>query len=46
MKTESFRGRDFLTLLDYTTEEVETILDVALDFKRHTQDVIQVAVSE
>ena len=34
MKTESFRGRDFLTLLDYTREEVETILDVALDFKR------------
>ena len=34
MKTETFRGRDFLTLLDYTAEEVETILDVALDFKR------------
>jgi ornithine carbamoyltransferase len=34
MKTESFRGRDFLTLLDYTREEVETILDVALDLKR------------
>ncbi|HID86645.1 MAG TPA: N-acetylornithine carbamoyltransferase [Anaerolineae bacterium] len=34
MKTESFRGRDFLTLLDYSHEEVETILDVALDLKR------------
>lgn len=34
MKTESFRGRDFLTLLDWTREEVETILDVALDLKR------------
>jgi len=34
MKTESFRGRDFLTLRDYSREEVETILDVALDLKR------------
>jgi len=34
MKTETFRGRDFLTLLDYTREEVETILDVALELKR------------
>ncbi len=34
MRTEGFRGRDFLTLLDYTREEVDTILDVALDLKR------------
>jgi len=34
MKTETFRGRDSLTLLDYSREEVETILDVALDLKR------------
>ena len=34
MKTESFRGRDFITLLDWNKEEVETILDVALDLKR------------
>jgi N-acetylornithine carbamoyltransferase len=34
MKTESFRGRDFLTLLDWSKEEIETILDVALDLKR------------
>ncbi len=34
MKTESFRGRDFITLLDWSREEVETILDVALDLKR------------
>jgi len=34
MKTDSFRGRDFLTLLDWSKEEVETILDVALDLKR------------
>lgn len=34
MKTEGFRGRDFLTLLDYSREEVETILEVALDLKR------------
>jgi N-acetylornithine carbamoyltransferase len=34
MKTDTFRGRDFLTLLDWSKEEVETILDVALDLKR------------
>jgi len=34
MKTETFKGRDFLTLLDYTKEEVETILDVAQELKR------------
>ncbi|MDY7040855.1 MAG: ornithine carbamoyltransferase [Chloroflexota bacterium] len=34
MKTDSFRGRDFITLLEWTREEVETILDVALDLKR------------
>ncbi len=34
MKTESFRGKDFITLLEWTREEVETILDVALDLKR------------
>ncbi len=34
MKTEGLRGRDFLTLLDYSREEVETILDVSLDFKQ------------
>jgi len=34
MKTESFRGKDFITLLDWTREEIETILDVALELKR------------
>jgi N-acetylornithine carbamoyltransferase len=34
MKTDTFRNRDFLTLLDYTREEVETILDVAQELKR------------
>jgi len=34
MKTDSFRGRDFLTLLDWSKEEIETILDTALDLKR------------
>jgi N-acetylornithine carbamoyltransferase len=34
MKTDTFRGRDLLTLLDWTKEEVATILDVALDLKR------------
>ena len=34
MKTDTFRGRDYLCELDYTREEIDTILDVALDFKR------------
>ena len=34
MKTETFRGKDFITLLDWTREEIETVLDVALDLKR------------
>jgi N-acetylornithine carbamoyltransferase len=34
MKTETFRGRDFITLLDWSKEEIETVLDVALDLKR------------
>jgi len=34
MKTDSFRGRDFITLLEWSKEEVETIVDVALDLKR------------
>jgi len=34
MKTDTFRGRNYLTLLDYTREEIETILSVAFDLKR------------
>jgi len=34
MKTDTFRGRDYLTIADYGREEIETILDVALDLKR------------
>jgi N-acetylornithine carbamoyltransferase len=34
MKTDTFHKRDFLTLLDFTREEVETILDVATELKR------------
>jgi len=34
MRTEGFRGKDFITLLDWSKEEVETILDVAVDLKR------------
>ena len=34
MKTETFRGRDFITLLDWSREEIETVLEVALDLKR------------
>jgi ornithine carbamoyltransferase len=34
MKTDSFRGKDYMTLLDWTKEQVETFLDVAFDLKR------------
>jgi N-acetylornithine carbamoyltransferase len=34
MRTDTFRGRDFLTLLDWSREEVEQILDLALELKR------------
>ena len=34
VKTETFRGKDFITLLDYTREEMDTIIDVAIDLKR------------
>jgi ornithine carbamoyltransferase len=34
MKTNTFRGRDYITLLTYSREEIETLLDVALDLKR------------
>ena len=34
MKTDTFRGRDMITLLEWTKEEVETILDLALDLKQ------------
>lgn len=34
MRTDSFRGRDFITLLEWSKEDVETILEVALDLKR------------
>ena len=34
MRTESFKGRDFLTLLDWRKEEIETILSVAQDLKQ------------
>mgnify|MGYP000266681795 CR=1 FL=1 len=34
MKTDTFRGRDFITLLEWSREEVEQILDLALDLKR------------
>jgi ornithine carbamoyltransferase len=34
MKTNTFRGRDYISLLTYTREEIETLLGVALDLKR------------
>ncbi len=33
MQTKSLRGRDFLTLRDYSREEIETFIDLALDLK-------------
>ena len=33
MRTD-MRGKDFVTLMDYTGEEIQTILDVAFDLKR------------
>jgi ornithine carbamoyltransferase len=34
MRTDSFRGKDFIALKDWSKEEIETILDVAFDLKR------------
>ncbi len=34
MRTDTFRGRDLITLLDWSKEEIEQILDLALDLKR------------
>jgi ornithine carbamoyltransferase len=34
VKTDTFRGRDFITLLDWSKEEVEQILDLALELKK------------
>jgi ornithine carbamoyltransferase len=34
MITRQLRGRDFISLMDFTREELETILDVAFDLKR------------
>ncbi len=34
MLTKKLRGRDFISLMDYSREELETILDVSLDLKR------------
>ncbi|HCP32280.1 TPA: ornithine carbamoyltransferase [Candidatus Acetothermia bacterium] len=34
MLTKKLRGRDFISLMNYSREELETILDVSLDLKR------------
>jgi ornithine carbamoyltransferase len=34
MRTDSLKGKDFLTIGDFNREEIETIIDVALDLKR------------
>ena len=33
MENINFKGRDFLTLLDYTPEEIQALLDIAADLK-------------
>ena len=33
MRTD-MRGKDFVTLMDFTGEEIETILEVGFDLKR------------
>ena len=33
MKTGTLKGRDFLKLLDYTPEEIRSLLDMAKDYK-------------
>ena len=37
MKTGTFKGRDFLKLLDYTPEEIRSLLDMAKDYKEMKQ---------
>lgn len=34
MLTKSLKGKDFISLMDYFREELETILEVAIDLKR------------
>ena len=34
MRTDSVRGRDFITLLDWSKEEIGQILDLALELKQ------------
>ena len=47
MKAKALRGRDFLAETDFTREEIETILDVAIDLKRdwvkgiHHDDILR-----
>ena len=37
MKTGTLKGRDFLKLLDYTPEEIRSLLDLAKDYKEMKQ---------
>jgi hypothetical protein len=32
--TEDLKGRDFLTMIDFSREEIETMLDVGIDLKK------------
>ncbi len=42
MTNENFKGRDFLKLLDFTSEEIEYLVDLAADFKKKKQNGIPV----
>ena len=33
MKTKSLRGRDYITLMDFSKEEIKTLLDMAIRLK-------------
>ena len=37
----NFKGRDFLTLLDYTDDEINYLIDLAMDFKKKKQNNIE-----
>jgi ornithine carbamoyltransferase len=34
MLTKSLKGKDYISLMDYSREELETILEVAMDLKK------------
>jgi len=41
----NFRGRDFIGDLDFTKEEVETVLEVAWDLKKKQTEALRVKIT-